>query len=96
MYHYDSNGQKMPMNGQMKAPVKAKENYGSDGGSGSSSSKKNMWIWIGLGVAVVVILVVVFMMLRSKKGSASTSSGVMGMHRGSAHMGAQRWGFRFY
>ena len=93
MYHYDSNGQKMPMNGQVKVPVKAKEHYG--GSHDSDSSKKNTWIWVGIAIAVAVVLIVLFMWLRSKKGSSS-SSGVMGMHRGNAHMGEQRWGFRFY
>lgn len=89
MYQYNSNGQKIQMDNQPKMPVKAKENY-KDSGS-NSSSNKTAWIWIGVIMAVVIVLIIGFIMLRGRSGSSTAS---MGMKR--SHMGAQRWGFRFY
>lgn len=82
MYHYNSKGEKVSVNKQQVT-----EHFGGD----NPKSKDNKWIWIVVAIVVVVVLVGLFIWLRGNSGSSSAS---MGMTRG--HMGAQRWGFRFY
>lgn len=99
MYQYNANGQKIPVQAQVKIPLPAsRENYinaksALGDSKGSSSSKRNTVIWIILAVVVVVVLIGLFLWLRNK-GSSSTVS--MGMCGSTHRFGSQRFGFRFY